>query len=342
MQTRFFKSLLSLAAIFFVARLCAQDLRADNMLRFQRPSGGWFKQFRGKAFSYNQEFSATDKTDIAFEVLEGAATIDNNATNMEIRYLVKIYKSIPNPLYLASAERGIRYLLKAQYPNGGFPQYYPDHGLYRNEITYNDNAMINALNLLMDVALGRNGLDVIDRKLIDSCRNGVDRGIRCILNTQIIQSGRLTGWCQQYDERTLQPAKARAYELPSVSGSESVGIIRFLMDQPYPTQEMKASVKAAVQWLNDVKIVGYKVVSVPAPGTEKGTDKKMAVDPTSIMWARYYEIGTDRPFFCNRDGIKVYTLQELSYERRNGYAWYGNWPEQLLAKDYPDWLRKWN
>ena len=28
---------------------------------------------------------------------------------------------------------------------------------------------------------------------------------------------------------------------------------------------------------------------------------------------------------------------ELGYERRNGYAWLGNWPESLLEKDFPKW-----
>ena len=55
------------------------------------------------------------------------------------------------------------------------------------------------------------------------------------------------------------------------------------------------------------------------------------------MWARFYEIDTNRPFFCGRDGVKKYALAEIEYERRNGYAWLGYWPESLLSKDYPAW-----
>ncbi len=320
----------------------AQDLQADNMLLFQRASGGWFKQLRGKAFSYNQVFSEADKADIAKEVTEGAATIDNDATKKEIRYLAKIYKTIKNPLYLDAINKGVRYLLKAQYANGGFPQYYPDHGLYRNEVTYNDNAMINALNVLQDVALKQNDLDIVDASLVTPAAEAVKKGVTCILNTQIKVDGKLTAWCQQYDEKTLQPAKARAYELPSISGSESVGIIEFLMAQPNPSNDVKNSVKTAVQWLKDVKIVGYKVATFSAPGTDKGIDRKVEPDASGVMWARYYEIGTNRPFFCDRDGIKVYALAEIGYERRNGYAWYGEWPKRLIETDYPKWLAKWN
>jgi hypothetical protein len=27
-------------------------------------------------------------------------------------------------------------------------------------------------------------------------------------------------------------------------------------------------------------------------------------------------------------------------ERKNGYAWFGNWAEKLIQKDYPKWINK--
>ncbi|MES2379349.1 MAG: pectate lyase [Bacteroidota bacterium] len=341
MKNLLLRLLLTVVVCLCFLTLKAQDRQADNMLLFQRASGGWHKQFRGKAFTYDTVFSAADKAQIAAEVKEGAATIDNEATTKEIRYLINSYQSVANPRYLAAAEKGIRYLLKAQYANGGFPQYFPDHGAYRNQITYNDGAMINSLNILRDVTLGRNGFGAVNHSLIDSCANAVIKGIDCILKTQIIANGKLTAWCQQYDQHTLQPAKARAYELPSISGSESVGIVYFLMAQQNPSPQIKAAVKAAVQWLSDVKITGYKVATAPAPGTPKGTDRIIVPDASSVIWARFYEIGTNRPFFCNRDGVKVYTLAQVDYERRNGYAWYGIWPQKLVESDYPAWVSRW-
>jgi len=321
-------------------QVCAQDRRADNMLLFQRENGGWYKQLHGKAFSYDVVFSAEDSVAIAAEVKEGATTIDNDATNKEIRYLVNIYKTVPNPGYLAAAEKGIRYLLKAQYANGGFPQYYPDRGLYRNEITYNDNAMINTLNVLRDVALKQNGFEIVDKKLIPACVLAVKNGIDCILKTQIKIDGKLTAWCQQYNEKTLEPAKARAYELPSISGAESVGIIEFLMAEPTQTKEIKEAIIAGVNWLNSVKIPGYKFIAVPDPSFPEGSDRKLIPDAKATAWARFYEIGTNRPFFCGRDGIKKYDVKEIEWERRNNYGWYGAWPEKLLTTDYPEWLKK--
>ena len=58
------------------------------------------------------------------------------------------------------------------------------------------------------------------------------------------------------------------------------------------------------------------------------------------LWARFYEIGTNRPIFSDRDGVAKHDLSEIGYERRNGYAWLGTWPAPLLEKEYPAWKAK--
>ncbi len=47
-------------------------------------------------------------------------------------------------------------------------------------------------------------------------------------------------------------------------------------------------------------------------------------------------------FFCNRDGIKVYSLDKVKLERRTGYSWYGGYATSLLAGDYPKWKKRLN
>ena len=49
------------------------------------------------------------------------------------------------------------------------------------------------------------------------------------------------------------------------------------------------------------------------------------------IWARFYEIGANKPIFVDRDGILRYDVSEISKERRTGYAWYGSWPKKLVA-----------
>ena len=148
--------------------------------------------------------------------------------------------------YRAAFERGVDYLLAAQYPNGGWPQFFPLREGYYSRITFNDNAMVRVLTLLRDLAAGKPPYAFVDAGRRKKADAAVARGIQVILRTQVKQGGRLTAWCAQHDERTLEPAWARNYEPPTLSGSESVGIVRFLMDIDRPTPEIVAAVDAAV------------------------------------------------------------------------------------------------
>ena len=66
------------------------------------------------------------------------STIDNNATSTEIRYLSRIYLATGIEKYKDAALEGIRYLLKAQYPNGGLASVPGRAQRYYTHITYND------------------------------------------------------------------------------------------------------------------------------------------------------------------------------------------------------------
>ena len=315
------------------------DEVADNMLVYQRSVGGWPKHIGNTPIDYHKKLSPAEKAAFIDDAGMNDATIDNEATNKEIRYLVQAYHTTGNGDYLRAAEKGIRYLLTMQYRNGGFPQFYPDKSLYRSEITYNDNAMINALNVLDDVANGVRGLEAVDPGLKKPAADAVLRGTDCILKTQIKVNGRLTAWCAQYDAVSLEPAKARSYELPSLSGDETVGIIEFLMHRPLRSAEIRAAVNSAVEWLRRVKIEGYEFVFVKDSTQPGGRDRVLKVSPGAVIWARFYEIKTNEPFFCGRDGIRKKTVAEIEHERRVGYGWYGGWARELLEKEYPEWVK---
>jgi PelA/Pel-15E family pectate lyase len=327
-------------AILFSTALHAQDAVADNMLVHQRSVGGWPKQINQQKVDYTKALTPAEKAGVLAGAGGKDATIDNNATSKEIRYLVKAYKQTGNKAYLESAEKGIRFLVKMQNGQGGFPQYYPDSSLYRGQVTYNDNAMINALDVLWDVTRGMEGLEVVDPSLKAPAQAAIDKAIDCILKTQVVVAGKLTAWCTQYDSKTLQPAKARAFELPSLSASESVGIVAFLMKQEQPSAEVKAAITAAVDWLRSVKIEGYKFTDIQDATQPKGKDRVLLPEAGSVLWARFYDIETGKPFFCGRDGVKKWSVAEIEHERRTGYAWYGTWPRKLLEKDYPAWQKK--
>lgn len=309
---------------------------AKNMLLYQRSNGGWPKHIKEVKIDYSKPLDEEQLAIVKENYLSSIdATIDNNATIKEIRFLIAQFKSTKEPQYLDAVEKGISYLLISQYPNGGWPQYYPDKRIYRHYITYNDNAMVNVLNLLQDVSEGKQDLDLVNRKLISGASSAVKKGIDCILKTQIKVDGELTVWCAQHDELTFKPANARAFELASLSGSESVGIVQFLMSQKNPSPAIKQSIINAVNWFKKTKIEGFNVQWMNDP--VNGRDRVLVKDENSVLWARFYEIGTNEPFFVGRDGVKKKSMSEIEAERRNGYAWYGTWPLKLISQDYPAW-----
>lgn len=311
-----------------------KDTLAEKMMLYQLPVGGWGKQLEDKSVV---DYSLPVDKNLLRKIKstgDDHATIDNNATSREINALMKAYSETKNPDYLKAAEKGIRYLLTMQYENGGFPQYYPNKGLYRKQITFNDNAMINALTVLYNTAEGKNDFIAVDQKLKEQSKKAVKKGIECILKAQVLQNGKPTIWADQYNEITLQPDKARAFEPVSLATAESVGIVRFLMWQPV-TPDIERSVKSAVKWFTENDIEGYSYNVVKQNGK---TVRVLAEDKNSVVWARFYDIHDNRPLFGDRDGSVKYNYNEVSEERRNGYSWFGDFAKKLIYKEYPKWL----
>ena len=323
-----------------VQRNAPVDSVAERMLLYQRQNGGW-PQPGGNRINYKLHLSAATRDALLADRAKLDATIDDGATTGEIEHLVRAFKQTGNPAYRQAAERGLTYLLSAQNAAGGWPQFHPDSSGYRKHITYNDNAMISVLWLMKHVANGSPGFDALDKTLVPKAQQAVSRGIDCILQTQVVQNGRLTAWCAQHDSRTLKPAKARAFELPSLSGSETVGIVRFLMSEPNPSPDLKRAIEAAVAWLASVKLTGIAVRNIRDPNQPSGKDRIVVEDPASTLWARFYDLDTHKPFFYGRDSVKKWALADIENERRVGYAWYGTWPQPLLTKEYPAWRQKW-
>lgn len=296
---------------------------AASVMQYQSSEGGWLK---------NTDLLTPPLTPDAV----GQPTIDNGATTTPMRFLALVAHATGEAAYRQAFERGLDYLLEAQYDNGGWPQYYPLRDGYYSRITFNDDAMVNVLTLLRDVAAGEAPYAFVDDGRRARSETAVAAGIDVILRTQVRQDGRLTGWCAQHDEHTLEPAWARAYEPPSLSGGESVGIVRFLMSVEDPTPAIVASVDGAVEWLRSVAMTGVRVES--ARGADGRTERFLVADSEApLVWARFYELGTNRPLYVDRDSVFRYDFSEISYERRSGYSYHGQWPAELIANEYPAW-----
>jgi PelA/Pel-15E family pectate lyase len=309
---------------------------AGNVLLYQRETGGWPKNINMALV-----LSEQGKAEIAKQKGADDSLIDNGATYTQMAYLARVFNATRRPDCKEGFIKGLDYLLKAQYENGGWPQYYPRLTGYYKHITYNDDAMVGVLELLRGVARKDAAYSFVDEARRARAENAVARGIEVILKTQVVVNGKRTVWCAQHDEVTLAPAPARSYEHISLSGLESVGIVRFLMGVEHPDERIVEAIESAVAWFKESKLSGIKVIDKPDSSLPNGFDKVVVEDANAgPLWARFYDIGAGRPIFSGRDSVIKYSLAEIEHERRTGYGWYTSAPAELLDKDYPAWRSK--
>jgi PelA/Pel-15E family pectate lyase len=288
---------------------------ADVILSFQAPNGGWSKHV-----DFTQHLRRPGESYFAeSDAWEWISTIDNNQTTEEIHFLDLANRAHRDRRYEAAVTRGVDYLLAMQYPNGCFPQVYPLEGSYHDAVTFNDNAMVNALAVLQEAADGK--YPYVRGEQRSNAAAAVGRGIACIVDAQVRVGGRLVAWGQQHDPLTLAPTSARSYELTSLASLESAAIVDFLLRVPTPSEAIVRSIRAAVAWLAAVPIRGYTYESYELrPSARAGP-----------LWGRLYEIGTNRIIMANRDGVTLYDWNKLT-DRRSGYGWYTTAPAATLAR----------
>jgi PelA/Pel-15E family pectate lyase len=312
----------------------------SNILLFQRENGGWPKDYDMTAVLSEAQRQAVEATRTNSDT-----SYDNGNIHSQVAYLAKAYVQSEELAWRHACERGFDFMLHSQYPNGGFPQRFPRPSNYHAHITFNDGVMIGILDVLQDASERKPHFAWLDESRRKSAAHAVRMGIDCILHCQIVMDGIPTGWCQQHDEYTLEASSARTFELASICPQETADVVRFLMRQQKPDAKLLAATDAAVAWLKEARLRGIRVERVKAP-TEKFLRQTVNFDIVAVpdknarpLWARHYEIGTNRPAFAGRDGIKKYSLAEIERERRSGTLWYGYWPDELLTGSYDAWRR---
>ena len=314
---------------------------ADNILIYQRDNGGWPKNYDMQAILTKDQIDSLIKTKNKYHT-----TFDNSTTYTHIEYLAKVYTITHIEKYRNACLKGIEYTLSAQYPNGGWPQYFPLEDNYSRRITFNDGAYVGIMAMLKKIVDHDSNFSFIENNLQERVTQAFKNGLECILRTQIADNGKLTAWCQQHSEIDLSPAWARAFEPPSICNGESASVVLFLMSIDKPDPGVIKAVQSAVKWFDDSKILNTKVETVKAPAEKskyKTTDYDRIVvkDPLAPpIWTRFYELKTEKPLFCDRNSKFLYSLAEVSRERRSGYSWYTYAPKEVLKK-YPKWQKKW-
>lgn len=206
----------------------------------------------------------------------------------------------------ACLDRALAGMVRAQYPNGGWPQRYDgtarDGGAcavaratipadyprtwpgvdYTAYPTLNDDAQRDCISVMFE-AHRRYGRE----EFLRSAKRGTD----FLLLARLPEPQ--PGWAQQYDPG-MRPAWARAFEPPAVSSCESRSAMAALLDAYLETGDARclAAIGPAIGWLRRSAI---------APG----------------RWARLYELGTNRPIYGHTDGKIHYAVEEVM----QGYGW---------------------
>lgn len=303
---------------------------ADHVVTWQSAAGAW-----SKGGDYTRDLQPSDDRRSVWS----SGTFDNDATTGEMRFLALVIsandKAERAQIWRDSFQRGLDYVFAAQYPNGGLPQIYPLAGGYHDAVTFNDDALVHVLVILRDVGAKRAPFAFVSTEQAEAARARLERGVACILASQIKNpAGTRTAWCQQHDPLTLKPCAARNFEPIAFSAGESAGLVEFLLTLPQPTPEIIAAVEGAVTWFAARSIAGVEWDRTASQGT--GLIERAGAPK---LWARFYEIETNKPIFGDRDRSIHYTVTEVSAERRRGYAWYITRPESLPAA-YAAWKKK--
>ncbi len=345
---------------------------AENMIYLQNPDGGWAKNLdfqRVYTLSELREIQNNNKSvpPVTYQLHQSqdGSTMDNRNIYSQLKYLCQVYRQVPDQRYLDCAVKAFTWILNAQHPtSGGFT------GADVFAITFNDNVMSDVLTVLRDIANAGSSsyyyvLPVSQRKQAETAYK---KGINCILKTQITVTLKdntklKTAWCQQHSHDTFAPVWAREFEPPSICSSESFSVLKFLMNDPSPTEQIKAAVKAGVEFFDrdDVRIHGKELKQTPIQATTLNGrtytyDQTLVDNPSAPdMWARFYALdktfdvvtGARKPIqgnypevlspvWCDRGCIYYDDYNKMSMERRNGYSYVNSSFNSTLSK-YNQW-----
>jgi pectinesterase len=292
---------------------------ADAVVSWQTPSGGWAKRVdltrgpRRPAQLYSAERYA-----------EGMASFDRRATISHLRFLANVHAARPDTAYRDAFVRGMDYIFAAQYPNGCWPQVFPIQGGGADAVHFDNLILSNILFLLHDVARGEVA-PFVDEKERRRAGESLARGVRCLVDTQVVVDGRRTGWSARHDPLTLRPIPAPGGDPVALRPWESAVLLDFLMRQEADDPDVAAAVRGGVAWLRETMLWGWAL----PPG-----QKPAATPGAGPVWVRLVETGSNR-------GLYVWN-RILRSDWRDwadstwGYTWFTEQPRAALDA-YEPW-----
>lgn len=272
---------------------------ADALIWGQLECGGWNYcfDFAGEASLIDWYKAIRQYNWPAQEYLHyyGNATFDDMSSIRCCEFLYRIYHEKLDSRLKPAVDKAIDFVLKSQYPIGGWPQRYPlrnEHTFmgfadYSSFITLNDGAMEGIIDFLM-VCYRTSG----DQKLLEP----LFRGMYCMLLLQ--QETPNAGWGLQYTPRDLKLATARPFEPAALASAGSANAIESMMNYYCFTGDRRflERVPAAFDFLESVKLSDEQAAI---------SGKKMTKG--DILCPTFIEPDTHNAIFLRRKGASLWT-----------------------------------
>lgn len=87
------------------------------------------------------------------------------------------------------------------------------------------------------------------------------------------------------------------------------------MSLPHPSADVVKSIEGAIKWFQKSEIKGIQKEYFTNSDGKKDY-RMVSCEDCPTLWARFYDLETNRPFFCDRDGIKnmIYRKSDTNAE----------------------------
>lgn len=276
----------------------------------QSEMGGW---------SYTGSVAGLSKDVFPHPTFVGlCCTFDDNTTQGALSFLMHLDQYIDRSWLTDAIGRGLSFIIRAQFDDGAWPQWYPLRGKYSDYYTFNDGAINDNIAVLLRAYDLYN-----DQRFLSSAI----RGGKFIIASQLPEPS--PGWAEQYNWN-LEPAWARSFEPPAVSAKITAGNLRTLMDLYIYTKDERflKPCDAAISWLERVKLPP-KDRYYSWDGYELRWMSKLEIGSEDV-WARFYEIGTNKPIYVDEEG-QLLGSPDNAYK---GYTWEGVWDIPKIIERY--------
>lgn len=289
---------------------------ARALVRGQYCSGGWdyfieFDPQKRAQFPYRADKRCSERTPSR----ERPTTLDDNITQAAMRLMMRVDRDLgfKDAQIHEAALFALESLMKAQYPNGAWPQRYSRFSDpkafpvkpasypaswartwpgsdYQAHYTFNDDSIVDMIDTMLEGARIYN-----EPRYLASA----EKGGAFILLAQMPEPQ--PGWAQQYD-REMHPAWARRFEPPSVTGGESQSVMKGLLLLFRETGKRK--------YLEPLpRALAYYRRSI-LPDVESASEIRQRACPKGTpCLARFAELKTNRPLYITK-GTRVTALDQ--------------------------------